>query len=56
MRIFKDPETGEIGPPTAGSSALEMDANSEDMTGLKQVVFGSVAGTWLLDGCSMVAR
>ena len=44
MRIFKDPETGEIGPPTAGSSALEMDANSEDMTGLKQEVLpdGSV--------------
>src|SRR5207247_895475 len=36
--------TGEIGPPTAGSSALEMDANSEDMTGLKQEVLpdGSV--------------
>jgi hypothetical protein len=37
MRIFKDPETGEIGLPTAESSALETDANSEDMTGLTTV-------------------
>jgi hypothetical protein len=45
MRIFKDPETGEIGMPTADQSAvLETDANSEDMTGLTQVTLpdGSV--------------
>lgn len=44
MRIFKDPETGEMGLPTESASALETDSNSEDMTGLTQVTLrdGSV--------------
>jgi hypothetical protein len=45
MRIYRDPETGGIVPPNAAESAvLETDVNSEDMTGLTQVMLpdGSV--------------
>jgi hypothetical protein len=37
MRIYKDPDSDEIGPPTAGATALESDGTSEDMTGLQTV-------------------
>ena len=37
MRIFKDPNSDMPGPPTEEASALEMDSNSEDMTGLATV-------------------
>ena len=44
MRIFKDPNSDMPGPPTQENSALEMEGNSEDMTGLKEEVLpdGSV--------------
>jgi hypothetical protein len=44
MRIYKDPETDEIGPPTAGTAILDGDGTSQDMTGLTKVTLpdGSV--------------
>ena len=44
MRIFKDPETGEIGPPDARTVAVDNDGTSRDLTGLQQVTLsdGSV--------------
>ena len=44
MKIFKDPDTGEIGPPEAASVAVDNDGTSQDMTGLSQVTLpdGSV--------------
>jgi cytoskeletal protein RodZ len=46
MRIYRDPETGQIGPPTAeGIAAASTDpSTSEEMTGLRQVMLpdGSV--------------
>ena len=47
MRIFLDPETGEIGPPTAAATGLETEANSEDMTGLQQVQLPD--GSYMVD-------
>jgi len=45
MRIYKDPDTDEIGPPpTAGAAILDGDGTSQDMTGLTKVTLpdGSV--------------
>lgn len=44
MRIFRDPETGEIGPPTAEALAASAESVPVDVTNLKQVTLpdGSV--------------
>jgi hypothetical protein len=52
MRIFKDPETGEIGPPTAENAAiLARDAQPEvDVRNLPQIPLPNGGYELLIDG------
>lgn len=47
MRIFKDPDSDAIGPPTAEATALEMEASSRDFSDLPQIRLAD--GSYMVD-------